>query len=444
MKLCPLLLVIYNTLWLSLLTLWGTEASSIPSAFTSHLLQQQQQQQPASSSRTDNRHILLRPTYHHPSCRKTTTTELFGGRKKGTLGRNVSVNNIPKKKTKTIQKKDENSVKVSSSLSQWAKTLGDQSSSNNEQASPKEEEEAREQTTTFVSSASTSDERSVLDSLMDNDDDTDAVTNYEPFDRASSPMSSSSSSSFNKKSIGKNSRRRERTKIRQASNDMKILQIQKSINDITQLISSKNLPVEDLVSKIKSLTQLPSPITLKALLNQKARDYSLAWVGSNEAICHIGTGLHKVPLARLQDIFLTIGRDGSGEGKTLRLMEVIRILGPFPNVRNTLEGKITKMNSQENENAAVNKRALRKDVIQICYDSMMDGLGKQITAGTVDNLRYVDLEVLFADERALVCVVPSQAQSSTGDGSIGEKGENVLFFLKEDDLDYKLEELRAA
>jgi hypothetical protein len=443
MKLYPVLFVFYNTLWLSLLTLWGAEASSSPSAFTSHFPQQQQQH--GSSSRTDNSHIrVLRPTYHHPSSRKTTSTELFGGRKKGTLGRNVSVNDIPKKKTKTIQKKNENSVKISSSLSQWAKSLGDQSSSSSskEQMSPKEEEEVRDQST-LVSASKSGDERNVVDSLLDNDE-TDAVTNYEPFDGASSTSSSTSSSSSNKKSLGKNSRRRERTKIRQASNDMKILQIQKSINDITQLISSKNLPVENLVSKIKSLTQLPSPITLKALLNQKARDYSLAWVGSDEAICHIGTGLHKVPLARLQDIFLTIGRDGSGEGKTLRLMEVIRILGPFPNVRNTLEGKITKMNTQENENAAVNKRVLRKDVIQICYDSMMDGLGKQITAGTVDNLRYVDLEVLFADERALVCVVPSQAQSSTGDGSIGEKGENVLFFLKEDDLDYKLEELRAA
>ena len=69
-------------------------------------------------------------------------------------------------------------------------------------------------------------------------------------------------------------------------------------------------------------------------------DYTLAWVGSDDAICHVGTGLHKVPLARLQDIFLTVGNVGV-TNNAWRMMEVIRILGPFPNVRNTLLGSVT-------------------------------------------------------------------------------------------------------
>ena len=56
-------------------------------------------------------------------------------------------------------------------------------------------------------------------------------------------------------------------------------------------------------------------------------------MGSDVAICHVGTGLHKVPLARLQEVFLScLGRN------RLEVLEVIRILGPFPNVKNVLQG----------------------------------------------------------------------------------------------------------
>ena len=167
----------------------------------------------------------------------------------------------------------------------------------------------------------------------------------------------------------------------------------------------------------------------------------MAWVGSDDAICHLGTGLHKVPLARLQDIFLSVGRDGSGQTKTVQLLEVIRIIGPFPNVRNTLQGSIKIASSQEDQ---WNTNGIQKmDRIQITYDSMMDGLGKEISAGTRDNLRYVDLDIAFCDENVIVALVPTDAEDDSS-SLFGENGENVLLFLKEDDLDYKLEELRAA
>ena len=235
---------------------------------------------------------------------------------------------------------------------------------------------------------------------------------------------------------------------KQAFDSQKQAQINVILANITELIGTNNLAVQDLLKEIKSLTQLTAPNTLKAILNQNLKDYNLAWVGSDDAICHIGTGLHKVPLARLQDVFLTIGRDGSGESKTARLMEVISILGPFPNVRNTLQGKITDITSTEAVNADTNVNVpVKKDYIKICYDSMFDGLGKEISAGKEDNLRYVELEVVFADELALVCVVPKDGNGNGSDSTFsdyGEKGENVLLFLKEEDLDYKLEQLRAA
>ena len=199
--------------------------------------------------------------------------------------------------------------------------------------------------------------------------------------------------------------------------------------------------IADLLQEISQLTKLQSNKTFKALLNQNLNNYSLAWVGSDEAICHLGTGLHKVPLARLQDIFFSIGRDGSGQTKTVQLLEVIRIIGPFPNVRNTLQGSIKIQSSQEDQWNT--NGILKLDRIQITYDSMMDGLGKEISAGTRDNLRYVDLDIAFCDENVIVALVPKDVEDDSS-SLFGENGENVLLFLKEDDLDYKLEELRAA
>lgn len=42
---------------------------------------------------------------------------------------------------------------------------------------------------------------------------------------------------------------------------------------------------------------------LRQMLMGSGSSYRLAWVGSDESICHIGTGLHKVPLARMQEVF---------------------------------------------------------------------------------------------------------------------------------------------
>ena len=166
--------------------------------------------------------------------------------------------------------------------------------------------------------------------------------------------------------------------------------------------------------------------TFKSLLNGPLQDYSLAWTGSDEAICHVGTGLHKVPLARLQDIFLSIGRDSlSGKSKTFTLLEVIRILGPFPNVRNTLQGSITDIRANSDD----------KIKAKIKYETMVDGLGKEITAGNEDDSRQFDLNVLYADQYALVL---------TTENGFGEGGKNILLFLKEDDLDSTLDGLRAS
>ena len=340
---------------------------------------------------------------------KESSSELYG-RKKGNLGKTVSAGGVSTKKKKKNNKKskvDDVAPKVSNSLSQWASTLNSDSESMNNE----------------VASDVTTVERSE-----------DAGATFAPF----GADDETSTSTSNQQSKGNKSNRRERSTQRQQLSSVLNAKVDSVLASITELISSNNLPVDVLLSKIQSLTELQSPITLKALLNSNARDYTLSWVGSDDAICHIGTGLHKVPLARLQDIFLTIGRDGSGQSKTCRLMEVISIFGPFPNVRNTLQGEFASQKAQESARAG---DAVRTDTVKIMYDSMTDGLGKEIDAGTEDNVRYVDLNIVFASDNALVCVVPTDDEENNG---FGKDGKNVLLFLKEDDLDFRLEELRAA
>ena len=162
-------------------------------------------------------------------------------------------------------------------------------------------------------------------------------------------------------------------------------------------------------------------------------------MGSDDAICHIGTSLHKVPLARLQEMYLLLGYN------LWELLEVIRILGPFPNVRNTLKGdlKLKKMGAGTDGGS---REGVRLDV---AYNSMIDGTGKEILAGKEDNVKNVSLNVWFVNEKAMVCTVPKDdGEEGGGDddplSGSGNSGSNILLFVAEENVDEELEKLRAA
>ncbi|KAL3761163.1 hypothetical protein ACHAWU_000258 [Discostella pseudostelligera] len=271
------------------------------------------------------------------------------------------------------------------------------------------------------------------------------------------------------------------------------------LEEINAMLSTNNCNVPNLVANIVSLVNLGSQSsssknndrillpTLKALLSSKATtrnnsrkqpsqqqqqqqqrppSYRLAWAGSDNAICHIGTSLHKVPLARLQEIYLTLGGD-DGKNKW-ELLEVIRILGPFPNVRNTLRGEVTKlmklgdgsstsMGMKRGESSISSSGSTREGVrMEIAYNSMIDGTGKEILASGESRVKYVQLDIWYASAKALVCTtVPSSENGDDADSSnnnIGNKdplrsstdGSRILFFVAEENLEEQLEKLRAA
>lgn len=216
----------------------------------------------------------------------------------------------------------------------------------------------------------------------------------------------------------------------------------------TILQGKNNLP--DILTAIRNLLQL-TPLTTspKSILtgtsstkDKNKKNFRLAWVGSDEAICHIGTGLHKVPLARLQEVFWCCC--SSKASNRFELLEVISILGPFPNVRNTLQGSWKVVNTN---GSSTSSSSLSMANLQITMDSMVDGTGKELLAGTEENIRKVSMDLAFWDERVLVMVVPTSTTNNDDDitrDPLDDNGSNVLVFLQEPQLDEKLDALRVS
>jgi len=225
----------------------------------------------------------------------------------------------------------------------------------------------------------------------------------------------------------------------QRGNDVRQIKIDSTLDCLQKILEEKSGNVRDILNIVQELLLIDDQLSLsqpskksndlRQLLMSKERiDYRLSWVGGDDAICHIGTGLHKVPLARMQEVFLNcIGSN------RIEILEVISLLGPFPNVKNILQGT-TKMINDKGSNADV----------QIVMDKMFDGTGKEILAGTDDNIRRVDLQIAFCDERVIVAVVPPEGKNKDNTiNPLDNDGKRVLLFVKENKLDEKLDALRV-
>ena len=95
-------------------------------------------------------------------------------------------------------------------------------------------------------------------------------------------------------------------------------------------------------------------------------DWRLVWAKSDEGVGFIGTGLHRVPLANLEDQFLSLEADGS-----CALTEVIRVIGPFPNVKNLLTGTST----------------IGPSTLRLTYTKVIDGTGAELTSSQARSVK---------------------------------------------------------
>jgi hypothetical protein len=330
-------------------------------------------------------------------------------REKSQLGRSSSSSSssAAKKKVKAA---------ISPALAEWMKTQDESSTEGQEEASAA----APTTTVTTTSVSATTTTAATFEAFPDEDEEED--------DEASSKPS-------NKKKGGKKSDRRVKQSQRTEQDEQLQAQMDAAVGALEEALDgTKKNNLEEILEAVQGLLSVSasSSSNPRLLLGGKQRyDYRLAWVGSDDAICHVGTGLHKVPLARLQEVFWScLGKN------RVEILEVISILGPFPNVRNTLQGN-TKLLKNNNENDD------EVTTLNIVMDSMIDGTGKEIMAGKEDNVRRVDLQLYFANERAMVAVVPPEDGSRRAN-PLEENGSNVLVWLREENLDDRLDALRVS
>ena len=269
-------------------------------------------------------------------------------------------------------------------------------------------------------------------------------------DKSSDTSSASSFVPFKEeKKKGKSSKRRTKQSARKEAEDALNQRLGALVEELQDVLDPKEqkatLPeILQVIQKLLDLQEDSSSSNTAGTSNLRQlsagaaqHDYRLAWVGSDDAICHVGTGLHKVPLARLQEIFLSL----PGRNRVV-LQEVIRVLGPFPNVKNTLQGQSTSTTLQSSNNKG-------QTVVDwtISWDSMTDGTGKELLSGTDENVRVVPLQVYLSTPAVVIGIVPPDLENPTSvyrDDPLQDNGKHVLVFVREDNLEDKLEILRVA
>ena len=222
----------------------------------------------------------------------------------------------------------------------------------------------------------------------------------------------------------KKSGRRVRQSERQATDAAREEEMEGLVAQLESMLAEKSNNLQDILSLVRTIIGR-DPGSLRPLTATKARrDYRLAWVGSDDAVCHVGTSLHKVPLARLQEVFLSFpGRN------RVEIQEVIRVLGPFPNVKNTLNGE-----------SVIGKKPHYNE-LTVTWTSMVDGTGKELLAGTKNDVRVVPLHVYSSDATVIVAAVPPE--DGAREDPLEDDGKHILVFVREDDLDAKLDALRV-
>jgi hypothetical protein len=334
--------------------------------------------------------FVVQPSHPPVSACASSGTELYGKVRRGGLGRLAGeTGTTPSKVRKTARTK--NTKKASTDAAAISPALAEWMAQQDQDGSP---------TTPATVVANTSDD--------DDDNNDDSTVSFKTFDKDSSKSPS----------------RRVKQGVRKEMEDKRLVSIAAATETLTEALEQTN-NLDGILAAIRQLISVPSGNLRMLLAGGQKYNYRLAWVGSDDAICHVGTGLHKVPLARLQEVFLTC----MGKNR-LELLEVIRILGPFPNVKNILQGDCK---VDRGEDIACMK---------ITYDSMIDGTGKEVLAGEEGNVRRVGLQVYFADEEAIVAVVPPE--SGFRDDPLEVNGSNVLVFIREKEMDEKLDALRVS
>lgn len=165
-------------------------------------------------------------------------------------------------------------------------------------------------------------------------------------------------------------------------------------------------------------------------------DWKLAFVSSEQGFSLIGTGLHKVFGTRMEELFVTFS--GRRKARLIETTEVLRVIGPFPNVKNVLSGTIAF--KEAGGGAAAIAAETGASLLTLTYSSMIEGTGRVLDGK--ENERVAAFWVRHLDERALVLEAAKASGSGKYDGASDIAAGELLVFEKEPDLAAEFVRLR--
>uniref|UniRef100_A0A7S2UVC0 Plastid lipid-associated protein/fibrillin conserved domain-containing protein n=1 Tax=Fibrocapsa japonica TaxID=94617 RepID=A0A7S2UVC0_9STRA len=181
---------------------------------------------------------------------------------------------------------------------------------------------------------------------------------------------------------------------------------------LLELCTAEKRDTEKISSVVEELKKYTDSI-MPAQSSNLRGDWEVVFVTDADALDHVGTGLRKLPLTKMEAMFLSF--DGSRSvGRSIEASEILRILGPFPNVKNKLSGTYKAQGARS---------------LSIKYDLMIDGTGKEVKSGSATTDRSISINVEFVGEKALVATIPSS--------------QHIMVLKREVDLDEALRKLRV-
>lgn len=113
-------------------------------------------------------------------------------------------------------------------------------------------------------------------------------------------------------------------------------------------------------------------------------DWKLVFVDSAEAIHQVGSGLGKLPGSSIEDLFASLDAKG-----TVKIQEIVRVVGPFPNVRNELSGAW----EYKEKAAGFTGDSVSAPRLECVYTEMVDGRNKKTTVDQGFKQKSVQLDV---------------------------------------------------
>ncbi|EKX37329.1 hypothetical protein GUITHDRAFT_145031 [Guillardia theta CCMP2712] len=131
------------------------------------------------------------------------------------------------------------------------------------------------------------------------------------------------------------------------------------------------------------------------------------------------TGLGKLPGTSILDMFITCEKSGK-----VKVQEICRVVGPFPNIKNELQGTWDYKTASSGFKEGVSS----SDKLVFSYNMLIDGRDKVTTAETGFKVRSVDINVRYIDQDVMIM-------------SLGEGLDSQLVWEREDNLDKEVGKL---